>query len=431
MGGDSLIVFRYAGGGFVPAAIEGRPLTDVSAITFLGQQAVERHPDLETWKTPSPATIDLDSLGTRDAPYRALGEMGLNAIVPIVEAYKDRAAFGAFMTMADALATWRLSLSATYSPDGPLAHDERWHVAAGIERRGLEARLRWNRASFYDFFGPTKTSLKGWETGLGWTHTLVRDLPRTVELKTGVSAYTGLERVPDYQNVAAAPSVDNVVVPAAQLTAKNLRSSLGAVDAEKGWQWSLSSSANVVRITQGSDHRWSAFPFLEATGDVGAPLPAGNASLWLRTGAGWGDGNRAEPFANVFFGGFGNNYVDRLDAKRYRQTTSFPGAEINAVAGTRYGKAMLDLNLPPLRFRRLGVPSCYASWLRLSVFGGGLVVNPDRTEWRRKLGDVGAQADLRIQLLTQQPLTVSGGWARAFERGAAPTDEWMVSLKIL
>jgi hypothetical protein len=45
--------------------------------------------------------------------------------------------------------------------------------------------------------------------------------------------------------------------------------------------------------------------------------------------------------------------------------------------------------------------------------------------------DVGVQADLRIQLLTQQPLTLSGGWARAFEDGERPSEEWMVSLKIL
>jgi hypothetical protein len=133
----------------------------------------------------------------------------------------------------------------------------------------------------------------------------------------------------------------------------------------------------------------------------------------------------------VFFGGFGNNYVDRLDVKRYRENVSFPGAEINSVGGTRYAKAMVDLNLPPLRFRRAGIPAFYASWLRLSVFAGGLSANPDRADWRRNLADLGAQADLRLQLLTQQPLTLSGGWARAFERNAAPTDEWMVSLKIL
>lgn len=431
LGGDSLIVFRYAGGGFVPALIEGRPLHDVSAITFLGQQAVERHPVLETWKTPSPATIQLDSLGVRDERYRPLGALRLNSIVPIVEAYKDRPAYGAFLTSDDPIGTYRLALSASYSPEGRFGHDERWHVAAEIERRNVKARLRWNRASFYDFFGPTKTSLKGWESGLSWSRTLVRDLPRTVELTAGVSAFTGLERVPDYQNVAASPSVDNVLVPELRLAGKNLRSSLGAVDAEKGWQWSLSGSANAIRTVQGAPSRWSAFGFLEGTGDVGTPLPVGNSSLWLRTAAGLGDGNRGEPFANVFFGGFGNNYVDRLDVKRYRQSTSFPGAEINAVAGTRYGKATLDLNLPPLRFRRLGVPALYASWLRVSLFGGGLVANPDRAEWRRKLADVGVQADLRLQLLTQQPLTLSGGYARAFERGLEPTEEWMLSLKIL
>ena len=432
LAGDSLIVFRYAGGGFVPAVIQGRPLHDVSAITFLGERTVARHPVLESWKTPSPASISLDSLGVGERPYRALGNLRLNAIVPIVEAYKDHPAFGAFLTTDDPLALWRLSLAASYSPQRTLAGDERWHVSADLEHRALKARVRWNRASFYDFFGPTKTSLKGWETGLSWSRTLVRDLPRTVELSAGVSAFTGLERVPDYQNVAAAPSVEDVVVPAVRLAGKNLRASLGAVDAEKGWQWSVSGSANVVRTAQALRQRWSAFPFLEAAGDVGTPLPLGNASIWLRTAAGWGDGDRAEPFANVFFGGFGNNRVDRLEVKRYRQSTSFPGAEINGVAGTRYGKATLDLNLPPLRFRRLGAPALYASWLRVSAFGGGLVTNPDRAAWRRReLADVGVQADLRLQLLTLQPLTLSGGWARAFERGAAPTDEWMVSLKIL
>jgi len=431
LGGDSLIVFRYAGGGFIPALIAGRPLHDVSAITFLGQQAVERHPVLETWKTPSPATVHLDSLGVRDLRYRPLGALRLNSVVPIVEAYKDRAAFGAFLTSDDPIGTYRMSLSATYSPDDRLAQAERWHVAAEVERHAVKARLRWNRASFYDFFGPTKTSLKGWEAGLGWSHSLVRDLPRTVQLSAGVSAYTGLERVPDYQNIPTSPNVDNVLVPEVRLTGKNLRSSLGAVDAEKGRQWSLSTSANINRDRRTGTPRWAAFPFLEGTLDLGAPLPIPNSSLWLRTAGGWGDGDRAEPYANVFFGGFGNNYVDRLDVKRYRENISFPGAEINSVAGTRYAKAMLDLNLPPLRFRRVGIPAFYASWLRFSVFGGALSANPDRAEWRRNLMDIGAQADLRIQLLTQQPLTLSGGFARAFERDLAPTDEWMVSLKIL
>src|SRR5205823_7210939 len=47
LGGDSLLVFRYAGSGFVPAVLEAHPLHDASAITFFGQKLIERHPELE------------------------------------------------------------------------------------------------------------------------------------------------------------------------------------------------------------------------------------------------------------------------------------------------------------------------------------------------------------------------------------------------
>ena len=92
---------------------------------------------------------------------------------------------------------------------------------------------------------------------------------------------------------------------------------------------------------------------------------------------------------------------------------------------------MLDLNLPPLRFRHLGTPSLYGAWLRLSIFSSGIVTNMAHEEFRRRVADLGGQADIRFQLLTQEPLTLSFGWARAFERDLAPREEWMVSLKVL
>ena len=42
LGGDSLLVFRYTGQGFVPALVtDARPLSDVSAITFLGARIAD------------------------------------------------------------------------------------------------------------------------------------------------------------------------------------------------------------------------------------------------------------------------------------------------------------------------------------------------------------------------------------------------------
>jgi hypothetical protein len=170
---------------------------------------------------------------------------------------------------------------------------------------------------------------------------------------------------------------------------------------------------------------------VDGTADVGFPGPLPNGSVWLRTAAGYAAGARDEPFANYFFGGFGNNWVDHGEIKRYRELDSFAGTELNAVAGTRFGKAMVDVNWPPLRFTRFGTPGFYASWLRVSTFGGTLAVNPDDEPTRRELANVGVQADLRLQLFTLQSFTLSGGWARALERGARPVEKWMVSLKVL
>ncbi|MCB9250095.1 MAG: hypothetical protein H6613_16875 [Ignavibacteriales bacterium] len=71
--------------------------------------------------------------------------------------------------------------------------------------------------------------------------------------------------------------------------------------------------------------------------DYGFALPINHSSIWLRSSAGYSYGDRDEPFANFYFGGFGNNYVDNLPEKRYREYYSFPGVELNSIGGTNYG----------------------------------------------------------------------------------------------
>jgi len=71
------------------------------------------------------------------------------------------------------------------------------------------------------------------------------------------------------------------------------------------------------------------------------------------------------------------------------------------------------------------------SWLRTSLFGGGLVTNLDRSPDRETLGTLGVQSDLRLTVLVQQPLTLSWGYARAFGKNRRASHEWMVSLKVL
>jgi hypothetical protein len=429
--GDSLIVFRYSGAGFVPSRIEAKPRQDVSAIRFLGQGLAERRPLVTTWLVPPPSAVPLDSLVRYRGPYRPLAAFGLASIYPIVEGYKEHTAVGVFAAVSDPLALHSIDLSASYTPAGSLPKDERWHASLGYAHGPWSLRTRYNRASFYDLAGPTKRSRKGYGAEVAFARTLLRDAPRSLDLTVDASGYAGLERLPDYQNVATSPGFDKLLASSVELRYKDLRASIGAVEHEKGWQWSLTAATNGVRFVRGGDAAWRGFPMAEGSLDAGVPLPIRNSSLWIRTAAGYSPGDRGEPFANFYFGGFGNNVLDDQEPKRYRASASFPGSDLNAIAGTNYVKALLDWNLPPIRLRRAGSLAFYATWIRTSLFAGGLLTNLDAAAARRTAGDLGAQADVRFQLLTQQPLTLSFGYARAFLRRSASDDEWMVSLKVL
>jgi hypothetical protein len=431
LGGDSLVVFRYTGRGFVPAEIEGRALDDVSAITFLGHELVEKYPVLKSWKVPSPASVNVDSVVVFHGDYRPLRRIGLASLYPIVEGYKVYSSFGMRMNLSDPFSMQNLDLSASYSPSVTLRNEEKWHAMAAYRHFGLSVKALYNGASFYDLLGPTRVSRKGNGLIVNSAHSLINDAPRTLDLTIGASAYTGLERLPDYQNIATSQGFDQVITPNADLHMRHVRSSLGSVDPEKGTDWRLKGWVNSVRFAKSGGTERQNFPQGAATLDVGTPLVVPHSSLWLRTAFGASSGDRNEPFANFFFGGFGNNLLDYQDPKQYRQMTSFPGVPIDAVGGTDFAKAQLDLNLPPLRFQHLGVLDFYATWARVSVFSTGLITSPDYAPDRRQLADLGAQADLRLSLMIQQPLTLSFGYARAFERNHATLEEWMVSLKIL
>ena len=167
------------------------------------------------------------------------------------------------------------------------------------------------------------------------------------------------------------------------------------------------------------------------TDGFGITLPIPHSSFWLRTYAGYADGDRSEPFANFFFGGFGNNWVDHQSVQRYRQSYAFPGIELNDAAGTNYVKVLGEWTLPPLRFRRLGISSFYLTWVRTAFFGSGLLTNIDSRQDQRRLANAGAQADIRMTLLSQYRITFSVGYALAFEESFRPIDELMFSVKIL
>ncbi|MFH1312408.1 MAG: hypothetical protein ABIJ00_04195 [Candidatus Eisenbacteria bacterium] len=418
---DSLVVFQYTGQGFVPGMISSEPIERAAAIRYLGQEVVDNHPVVTTWSLTGEGPGDVDSLITDSGDYHLPPEGELVSAYPVVEGYKDYAAVGMRFNFEDMLGISNTHLTGTYTPVDELPEEERLHVGFAYSYWNWNVNYAYNNADFYDLFGPTKTSLKGHCASVGYHRTLLWEEPRKLDLSIGVSGYAGLERLPDYQNVAA--SYDKSMSYVAALGYEDVAATLGAVDYEKGVKAQL--EANDVYVN--SEH----FPRVYATLDYGFLLPADHWALWLRSSAGHSFGDGESPFGNFYFGGFGNNWVDRREIKRYRDYYSFPGAELNAVGGKNYGKLMMELLLPPVRFKRLGLTSAYFRWARLALFSSGIMTNPDCDVCRRELINVGGQIDFRLVTFSLLNSTLSFGYAAAMERDRKLSDEFMVSLKIL
>ena len=237
---DSLVVFRYSGKGFEPVLVRAEPLQDVSAVKYLGQAVVNKHPVVKEWIADSPASINIDSLTTYRGNYRPLKNIKVASAYPVVEGYKSYVAFGYHVNMMDPLLFHNIEMAGSYSPGNSQNDSEALHGTVKYHFWPWKFWLSYNRADFYDLFGPTKTSRKGNGAGIQYYHFLINDKPRTMDLTIDLAGFQGLERLPRYQNVEV--YYNRFLSLNAELNYSFLLRSLGAVEEEQGWKWLLGRS---------------------------------------------------------------------------------------------------------------------------------------------------------------------------------------------
>ena len=424
---DSLVVFAYSGTGFVPTMIPNVVPDSVSAIQFLGNAIAERRPDVQDWMPPAPDPVDAAALSAATREYSVLRNFKLDNAYPVVEGYQDAAgtnavAAGLRFNFSDRLGATGLEFTSSYSPDDRLDAYERLHLRAVFRHWNWKLTAALNRADFYDLFGPTKLSRRGYAVGLQYGKNLYLDGPTSLGYTLQAARYGDLAILPEFQGVATAFS--KLTSASADLSYRSLRRSLGAIDDELGATWTLAVRGNAVN--------GEVFPRASLDAARGVLLPLDHSSLWLRASAGSSlGGDRTQPFAQFYFGGFANNWVDYRAVKQFRAVESFPGLEINQVGGATYTKAQLEWMSPPLRFRRLGVPSAYLRWAGLSLFATGLVTDVDEEATRRSVASLGAQVDLRLITLSHQESTLSVGYAVAQGQGIPRRSQLMLSFKLM
>jgi hypothetical protein len=421
---STLIVLRYSATGFVPTLIEAKPTEDLSAIRFLGEQVAEKYPEVQSWVAPTPSSEPYETQIVHQGPYTPARELSLEALLPVVEGFENSAALGVSARFSDPVLLDWVALDASYSPDDGLPSKERLHLSAGGHQGDWTGGVAWNGADFYDLFGPTKRSVAGYNGYLSYDRALVYDPPQTMDFLAKVAYYGDLDVLPGFQNVPS--PTKNLFTAQAGIVSSDTRSSPGAVDAETGYTWSIKTHAYGAM--------GELIPRITGTFDFGLPLPLDHSSIWLRSGVGASAGSREDPLANLYFGGFGNNYVDSRangGAQRYRDLLSFPGFGLDALQGKSLAKSTLEWCLPPVRFEGLGSPGFYASWARPELFVGTLETDPLSREFRQNARDIGAQVDLQLHVMHRQPMMLSAGVARGFGANGLGTTEFMLSLEVL
>lgn len=416
---DSMIVFNYTHRGMVAGMVKIDTLADVNAIRYLGQMVYDRNPDVGDWVLPPPSVIDLDSLHVVEDRYHPLKEIRFAGAYPIIQGYKNYVAPGYRVNFMDPMGLNSFIFKFSVSPYKSLPLKQIFHLSAEYSFWNWTFTANYNYADFYDLFGPTKFSRAGYSFSGKYYKLINRMSPTRTDFSIKISAYGDLEQLPYYQNVSS--DIRNLFVAAINFHKSYLRKSLGAIEPEQGYEWNVYALTSLAKET--------FYPQLINNFDFGFLLPMRNSSLWFRTSVGQSLGEPDKSNSYFYFGGFGNNYVDYRAAQQYRDMYSFPGKEINELSALNYGKLSAEVNLTPIRFRKLGFKSLYITYCRFTVFGMGLFTNLANEEPQGNFYSSGVQTDIEIVLFSLLKSTLSFGYARAYGSDR-PGDQFMVSLKL-
>ena len=416
-----MVVLAYTSSGFIPAVIEPAVVKDASAIRFLGAELARKQPVVTKWQVDPPSAVDDDKLVIRRGPYEPLRNMALNNAFPVIQGYKDSIALGYAANIADPTGYASLDLTAAYSVNGDLPSGERPHFEVKGRYIDWWGSLSWNRSDFYDLFGPVKRSRKGFAAKGGYDTFLIYDDPRTLVFTARAGYYANIDTLPYAQNIES--GFTRLSELEVGLKYSDVRRSLGALDDEKGIKWTA--YTGVQHVT--GETPW----YVRGNVDYGWDIPPGNSSIWLRTAGGYISGDPNISISNFYFGGFGNNYVDSRDIKRYRDMFSYPGFGIDAISGQSFVRPLLEWNITPYKFESVGTPTFHLAWMRPAVFASALWTDVESSSKRQNYANVGGQLDFTFTVMHWYPMTLSIGYALGFGEGKRSNGEWMASLKIM
>lgn len=432
----TVYAFLFTRDGMVPVKFQGKVLDDCNAIELLGQKAYEANRQLGSLsKLSSPQSrIEFGEVYDSIRIYKPMSEMRFRGAYPDISGFRDVRAWnrvtpvlGYNLAFSDPLMLSSLNVSLGVSPWSNNSWKNRFHASLDWKYWNWKFSASWNKTNFYDLFGPTQRSRKGYSVGVGYEHSNSVFAPFRWSWGASVNAYGDMDVLPLFQNVEVDKGVNSMQTLYAHVSASKVTGTLGAVIAESGYRFNLETYSYLAG--------GSIFPSVTATYDCGTLMPfMRNTSGWLYLAAGQSFGNSDSSLGNTYFGGFHNNYIDNGSVFRYRDVNSMPGTEIDAIKAHSFLKATAELNLQPIRFRNVGLLCLYPTYAQFSLFATDLVANPWGSHKFNNFVNVGAQLNFEVVLFNYMKTTWSAGYAHIFNQSGSGlprhSGEWLFSLKL-
>jgi hypothetical protein len=417
---DSLFAFEFTSEGLIPVLIPNKPISNLPAIHYLGEEVIKKNNVVYNWLI-KPAAASSSMMSNYDEEvYNGLLNLKILTFIPVITGFQKQKVLGFFTHIADPLINHDLIMEFGYSPFNENPLGPKFHFKGKYEyKKRYIIGIDHNATDFYDLFNERKRGTIGTKIKLGHVHYWVYDNPLKIKQESEITAYTGFKYFND--NIVKVSEPDFLVAQTI-FNSKDLRRSIGSSDFESGNEF----TATAMFFGENPDNpQYSGQLFTEW--DNYSIFIANHNVFHFKLAAGYNWKNENLFQAQFFFGGFGNREVENVDVKQFRKVFRLPGIPIYSLYAERFAKVMVEDNLPPIRFSNASIGQHYLSHIDFSVYSQGLIVkSPLGTKWV----DVGAQLNLIFKHWFNLESTLSAGIANAWFEGGNDW-EWFISYKLL
>ncbi len=417
---DSLFAFEFTATGFVPVVIPNTPANHLFAIHYLGEEVVEKDPQVTKLALKQNEDPIGDTSGFTFTEYNSLENLKILTFVPVISGFQNQIMLGFFTHISDPLIVNDLTMEFGISPFKSKGDLPKYHLKAKYEyKKRVTIGINFNPTDFYDLFNDRKRGMIGTKLTLAYSHYWIFDNPLKVMQTASFDYYTNVEYLND--NLVKVSQPDFGVLQST-INSKDLRKSIGSVDFENGNEFNLTGMGFGVENPQ-----WLVAGQIYGEWD--------NYSSWLwphnvfhfKFAGGLTTRTNYVVQAKFYFGGFGNRQLEDVDVKQFRKVFRFPGIPIYSLSAERFLKAQFENELPPLRFSDAAIGQHYLSHISLEFFSQALILKSSQPqEWI----DIGTQINFVFRHWFNLESTFSTGIAEAWNKHGKSW-EWFISYKLL